>query len=71
MQIEQLVSMANDIAAFFRATPDANEAVRGIANHLKLYWDPRMRKQLLAHVEGGGEGLSQLAKAGVEMLKSG
>jgi formate dehydrogenase subunit delta len=52
MQIENLLKMANQIGAFFEAMPDREEALQGIANHLKKFWDPRMRLELLAHVDG-------------------
>jgi formate dehydrogenase subunit delta len=65
MHVEQLVTMANDIAAFFHGTDDRNEAARGVATHLRLYWDPRMRKQIIEHLQSGGVGLSDLARAGI------
>jgi formate dehydrogenase subunit delta len=59
MQPESLVRMANQIGTFFEAMPDRAEALDGIAQHLRRYWDPRMRRALLAHVDGGGQtGLS-------------
>jgi formate dehydrogenase subunit delta len=51
MQIEQLVRMANQIGAFFEAMPDRPEALAGISNHLKKFWEPRMRRELLAHID--------------------
>lgn len=54
MHIDSLVRMANQIGAFFEAMPDRPEALEGIAQHLKKFWDPRMRRALLAHVDGGG-----------------
>lgn len=51
MQIDKLVTMANQIGGFFAAMPDRQEALDGIANHLKKFWDPRMRRELLAHVD--------------------
>jgi formate dehydrogenase subunit delta len=68
MHIEQLVTMANDIAAFFHGSSDPDVAVAGVANHLRRYWDPRMRKQIIAHNEAGGDGLSDLARAAVARL---
>jgi formate dehydrogenase subunit delta len=56
-----LVRMANQIGSFFEAMPDRAEALEGIARHLKKFWDPRMRRQLLAHVDAGDEtGLSEV-----------
>jgi formate dehydrogenase subunit delta len=67
--IEHLVAMANDIANFFRSEPDRAAAVEGVANHLRRFWDPRMRRKLVTHLnEHGGEGLSELALAAVAKL---
>ncbi|MCC7010319.1 MAG: formate dehydrogenase subunit delta [Acidobacteria bacterium] len=68
MRVERLVSMANDIGAFFDAEPDKAEAARSVANHLKRFWDPRMRKEIVAHYESGGEGLDEPARSGVQLL---
>jgi formate dehydrogenase subunit delta len=58
MHIEALVRMANQIGDFFVAMPQRDEALEGIATHLKKFWEPRMRRELLAHVDGaGGAGL--------------
>jgi len=69
MNTERLVVMANDIANFFAAEPDRAVAIEGVANHLKKFWAPRMRRTIVAHVrEHGGAGLSELARAGVERV---
>lgn len=60
MSHDQLVTMANNIAAFFAAEPDRSVAVAGIAQHLQNFWEPRMRKAILAHLEKGGDGLDAL-----------
>lgn len=54
MHTDALVRMANQIATFFEAMPDREEAKEGVAQHLKKFWDPRMRRQFLAHVDAGG-----------------
>lgn len=62
MKALKLVRMANDIAAFFQSQPGHAAAVEGVASHLRRFWDPRMRRELLAWVdEHGGAGLSPLA----------
>ena len=69
MQAERLVEMVNDIAAFFASDPDPATAADGIAQHLRRFWDPRMRQQLLEHLnQHQGEGLSPLGTAGVQAL---
>ena len=62
---ERLVQMANDISHFFAAEPQRADAIAGIASHIQRFWDPRMRRQILAHLEAGGEGLEELARAAV------
>jgi formate dehydrogenase subunit delta len=69
MQPDNLVMMANQIAAFFAAQGEAR-AVPQIANHIEKFWDPRMRRQILAHVGQGGAGLSPLAIAAIAKMKS-
>jgi formate dehydrogenase subunit delta len=66
MDIDNLVHMANRIAEFFEAMPDPAEARDGVAQHLQRYWEPRMRRQLMAHVqENAGVGLRPLVLAAV------
>lgn len=68
MNIERLVAMVNDIGRYFAAEPDQAAGVAGIADHLKRFWEPGMRKQIVAHLGEGGAGLDPLAKLGVERL---
>jgi len=51
MHTDMLVRMVNQIGDFFQAMPDREEALEGIAMHLKKFWEPRMRRELLAHVD--------------------
>jgi formate dehydrogenase subunit delta len=61
MDAHRLVQMANQIGTFFQSEPDHALALEGIAGHLKRFWDPRMRRQILAWLdEHGGEGLTDL-----------
>jgi formate dehydrogenase subunit delta len=67
METKDMVRMANQIAAYFRAYPE-EEAVKETAKHLKSYWEPRMRKLLDEHVAKGGAGLEPLVlKAHAEL----
>ncbi len=68
MNVERLVDMVNDIANFFASEPDHASGVAGVANHIRRYWEPRMRKQILAHLDAGGHGLSDLGREGVHEL---
>ncbi len=67
MKPEKLVMMANQIGAFF-ASQKSDEAVHGIVDHLKKFWDPRMRAALLTHLEAGGEGLQPDVRRAAEQL---
>jgi formate dehydrogenase subunit delta len=61
MDIDNLVRMANRIADFFEAMPDGDEARDGIANHLQRFWEPRMRQEIVAHLDAhAGEGLKPI-----------
>jgi formate dehydrogenase subunit delta len=58
---KQLVRMANDIGHFFRAEPEREDAIAGIANHIAKFWTKRMRDKLSAEVKRGGDaGLDEL-----------
>jgi formate dehydrogenase subunit delta len=63
-----LVRLANRIGDFFVAFPDREEALDGVAQHIRKFWEPRMRRQLYAYLDGPrqGEGLSELVRAAVE-----
>jgi formate dehydrogenase subunit delta len=43
---EKLVYMANQIASFFAAQGEA-KAVPAIAEHIRKFWDPHMRRKFL------------------------
>ena len=53
MDIHHLVKMANDIGAFYEALPDRNEAINSIATHLKNFWEPRMRREIIDFAKRG------------------
>jgi len=68
MNADRLVRMANDIGNFFKSEPDHATAVDGIAVHIKRFWDPRMRREIVAHYAKGGDGLSAIALQAVKQL---
>ncbi|WP_298259093.1 formate dehydrogenase subunit delta [Bradyrhizobium sp.] len=51
-----LVYMANQIGKFFQSQGHDKE-VAGVADHIRKFWDPRMRRAIFAHLDGGGAGL--------------
>ena len=60
--------MANDIAAFFDAEADKALAAEGVRFHISRFWDPRMRREVIAHAVAGGAGLSATALAAIKAL---
>jgi formate dehydrogenase subunit delta len=60
--------MANQIGKFF-TSQGAAKAVPGIADHIKKFWDPRMKSKIFAHLEAGGEGLDPQVKDAVQSLR--
>jgi formate dehydrogenase subunit delta len=67
MSPEKLTMMANQIGRFF-AHLGPERAPEEIADHLLKFWDPRMRREIIAFVASGGEGLDPLAAAAVARL---
>ena len=52
----RLIYMANQIGKFFQSQGH-DQAVAGVAEHIRKFWDPRMRKAIFAHLDAGGAGL--------------
>lgn len=65
--IDRLIHDANQIARFFAAYPH-EEAVAGVADHIKKFWERRMREKILQHVAAGGAGMDDIAREAVETL---
>ena len=61
MNNDNLIRMVNRIGSFFEAMPDRDEANRDLAQHVRRFWEPRMRTQLFAHIDTHqGEGVDAL-----------
>ena len=69
MNVDSLVTMANQIADFFVAEAGFDVAPQEIASHITKFWDPRMRTQIIAHAAAGGAGLSPAAMAAARTLQ--
>jgi formate dehydrogenase subunit delta len=64
-----LVYMANQIGKFFAHQP-TDKAIDSIADHLFKYWDPRMRKAIVVHLEEhAGAGLDPRTLAAVQKVR--
>ena len=60
--------MANQIGKFFE-NQGHDRAVLGVAEHITKFWDPRMRKAIIAHLESGGAGLDVNVRDAIERLR--
>jgi formate dehydrogenase subunit delta len=67
MSPDRLVYMANQIGTFFASQHGPDPAL-GIADHLKKFWDPRMRRAIIAHAAEGGDGLQADVLRAVQAL---
>jgi formate dehydrogenase subunit delta len=65
---DRLVYMANQIGKFFNSQR-ADQAVPGIAEHIRKFWDPRMRKSIFAHYDAGGAGLDPHVREAIGILR--
>ncbi len=69
MSPDKLVYMANQIGKFF-ASNAHDTAVADISDHIAHFWDPRMRKQIYAHMAAkGGMDLDPLVREALEALQ--
>ena len=66
---DRLVYMANQIGKFFQSQGHG-QAVAGVADHIRKFWDPRMRKAIFAHLDAGGAGLDPNVLEAIESLKA-
>jgi len=55
METHTLIAMSNQIGDFFDSMPDRDQATLDIAMHLKRFWAPSMRRQLLEQAGEQGE----------------
>lgn len=66
MSPEKMVHMANQIATFFDTQP--GDPAEKVAGHLRDYWEPRMRAQLLEYIAAGGAGLNPAVTRAADQL---
>lgn len=68
MSPDKMIHMANQIAAFFQTQP-GDDGAEKVAAHLADFWEERMRAQLFAHVDAGGDRLDPLVLEAVGHLR--
>ena len=58
MDIQRLITMANQIGDFYKSYPDQAQASLEVAGHLNRFWALPMRRQIAQYVrEQDGAGL--------------
>jgi formate dehydrogenase subunit delta len=68
MNIDHLIKMTNEITAFWEGEA-GDKAAAEVATHLRRYWEPRMRQQMIDYyAQRQGAGLTDLAKQAVALL---
>lgn len=65
---DTMVHNANQIALYFASYP-REEAIAGVTDHLKKFWERRMKDQIIQYVAQGGAGLHELALEAVKRLR--
>ncbi|HTH58572.1 MAG TPA: formate dehydrogenase subunit delta [Paraburkholderia sp.] len=69
MDVHHLITMANQIGSFFESMPDRDEALSGISEHIRKFWEPRMRRTILAALDSGEAreaGLSEIVETALK-----
>jgi formate dehydrogenase subunit delta len=69
MSHDKLAYMANQIGRFFQSQKPET-AVAAIEDHLLKFWDPRMRRTIVAQLAEGRIELDPLVRQAVEHLAS-
>ena len=67
-KFDRLVRMANQIGDFYASMPE-REGTEGAASHLRLYWTPKMIREIIAFADEGHSGLNAIASRAVDSLK--
>ncbi len=69
MKTVDMVRMANQIAVNLEVYGDG--AAAAVADHLRSFWEARMRAALHAYARTGGDGLHPLVIQAVRLLEAG
>jgi formate dehydrogenase subunit delta len=68
MDIDHLVKMANQIGEFFEKATTREEAISSVAQHLRNFWEPRMRQEIIAYANRGDGELKDIVREAVLRL---
>lgn len=70
MNSKSLIPMVNRIGTFFESQPNREESLEGIANHIRLFWDPRMRQSLFNYLDEHPDGKSDKGELSAIVMES-
>jgi formate dehydrogenase subunit delta len=71
MDKDVLIRLANSIGDFFEAMPDRDRAIADIADHIRKFWVPDMRREILDDLEAGrAKGLSDIVRVALTQYRS-
>lgn len=68
MSPDRLTYMANQIGKFF-AHKRQEEAVAGIADHIRNFWEKRMLAEIYVHLDAGGTELDERPRLALQRLR--
>jgi formate dehydrogenase subunit delta len=68
VDIHHLIKMANEIGGFFGSLPNHEEAVTSMTQHLRNFWEPRMRREIIAYAQSDGAELLPIAREAIARL---
>jgi formate dehydrogenase subunit delta len=58
------------VCRFSQGSQPEGQAVPGIADHIRKFWDPRMKSAIFAHLDAGGAGLDPPVRDAIEALRN-
>jgi formate dehydrogenase subunit delta len=71
LDVNNLITMANKIGQFFESMPDREQAKADIATHIKRFWEPRMRKAMLAALDSAqADGMTPIVREAIASHRS-
>jgi formate dehydrogenase subunit delta len=68
MDNSNLIKMANNIGAFFKSEPDRDLAIQGVEQHIRNFWEPRMRQQIIAYMQTDGSELLDIVAEAIKNI---
>ena len=60
--------MANEIGGFFGSLPDQEEGIASMTQHLRNFWEPRMRREIITYCQNDGSELLPIAREAIARL---